>query len=71
MKVISYGVFHSVDKFEEWQMSTPGIQIIQIQPIMGGIRGNHKEGSCEQFEYDLETSIDVFVTFFKEVGHDL
>lgn len=67
MKVVSYKMFGSTEEFEKWQIENDEIGILSISPMVGGIGGNLHQESEIKSDYEFETSINVFVTFLKEV----
>lgn len=67
MKVVSYRMFSSSEEFEKWQVENDEVGIISITPVVGGIGGNLHQESETESDYDFQTSINVFVTFLKEV----
>lgn len=68
MKVVSYKMFGSSEEFEKWQIEYPEIELLSIAPMVGGMGGEHDVDSDDApVRYDFHTSINVFVTFLKEV----
>jgi len=67
MKIVSYKMFGSTEEFEKWQIENDEIGILSIAPMVGGIGGNLHQESEIKSDYEFETSINVFVTFLKEV----
>jgi len=67
MKVVSYKMFGSTEEFEKWQIENDEIELLSITPMVGGMGGNLHQESEIKSDYEFQTSINVFVTFLKEV----
>lgn len=68
MKVVSYKMFGSTEEFEKWQIVNDEIGILSIAPMVGGMGGEQWNPTKDSpTNYEFQTSINVFVTFLKEV----